>query len=163
MNNANKTLTTFNRVIIFSFIVNTPLYDIIKLNWRRSPISSLQNYLSNSVIKVTIALNKFIILIRSFFVEFFTRNHLLQFLFQYPTNRHISLDITSFTFLLFIYFFLCCKATTTSRHERWQGDKLKYFSTGVCLKEKFLRLVRSNRLVNSIIFDDACERANTKK
>jgi hypothetical protein len=38
------------------------------------------------------------------------------------------------------------------------------FSTGFqATKEKFLRLVIMNRLVKSIIFDDACERANKKK
>jgi hypothetical protein len=37
------------------------------------------------------------------------------------------------------------------------------FSTGFqATKEKFLRLVIMNRLVKSIIFDDACERATQK-
>jgi hypothetical protein len=46
----------------------------------------------------------------------------------------------------------------------YKDKSYKFFSTGFqATKEKFLRLVIMNRLVKSIIFDDACERANTKK
>ena len=102
--------TTFNTFILLFFIVKTPLYVIIKPNWRRSPNSSSSSYLISSMISSMRALNKFMILIKSFFVFSLMKSHLLQLNLSWPNQppHHVkyhllSLHLKNFFIINFIF------------------------------------------------------------